>query len=281
MDVASGSDAASKPVPQAGAALPAQQNGTAYNGAEAGDPFGIDAEVLVGDIRDAVDDFCADGFDALTRCLLSDLPLSGEEQRQEVLEGTEALYQNVKARLDTQMELLQGHALHGCLQIPPGLDVQQAPQPECGDAAADVAKAAHLKSELASLRAAVRAARSDVRQSQAQLASMDRDLAAHGDRTELEAAAAPAAGKENVAADACAIAADAARLRPLLAKAQRLVQAAKPQAQTDSVAAADQDLQKRQQSIDNGSGIDISALRAANQIMGAHAQQRQAASAGV
>ena len=49
-----------------------------------------------------------------------------------------------------------------------------------------------------------------------------------GNRTGLEAAAALAAGKENIADDACAIAADAARLRPLLAKAQRLVQAAKP-----------------------------------------------------
>lgn len=40
-------------------------------------------------------------------------------------QGTEALYQNVKARLDEQMELFQGHALHGCLQIPPGLDMAQ------------------------------------------------------------------------------------------------------------------------------------------------------------
>jgi hypothetical protein len=48
-----------------------------------------------------------------------------------------------------------------------------------------------------------------------------------GDRTGLEAAAALAAGKENIADDARAIAADAVRLRPLLAKAQRLVQAAK------------------------------------------------------
>ncbi len=45
--------------------------------------------------------------------------------------------------------------------------------------------------------------------------------------------AAPAAGKENVAEDARAIAADAARLRPLLAKAQRLqaAQAARSQPQ--------------------------------------------------
>lgn len=50
---------------------------------------------------------------------------------------------------------------------------------------------------------------------------------ASGDRTGLEAAAALAAGKENIADDARAIAADAVRLRPLLAKAQRLVQAAK------------------------------------------------------
>lgn len=99
--------------------MPAQHSGPAYDGADASDPFGIDAEVLVGDIRDAVrscahsntvapalrpaagglcsqhiswhthiqvDDFCADGFDALTRCLLSDLPLSGEEQQQEISE---------------------------------------------------------------------------------------------------------------------------------------------------------------------------------------------------
>ncbi len=31
-----------------------------------------------------VTEYCADGFDALERCLLSDLPVASEEQRQEL-----------------------------------------------------------------------------------------------------------------------------------------------------------------------------------------------------
>lgn len=45
-DVTSGSDAASRPNPDSNAAAPAEQ--------AASDPFGIDADVLIGDITDAV-----------------------------------------------------------------------------------------------------------------------------------------------------------------------------------------------------------------------------------
>ena len=46
MDVVSGSDAASRPPPDSNAAAPAEQ--------ATGDRFGLDAEMLIGDIRDAV-----------------------------------------------------------------------------------------------------------------------------------------------------------------------------------------------------------------------------------
>ena len=50
-----------------------------------------------------------------------------------------------------------------------------------GDAVtADAAAAERLKGGLVQLRAAIRAARSEVRQTHAQIAAMDRDLAAHG-----------------------------------------------------------------------------------------------------
>lgn len=131
------------------------------------------------------------------------------------------------------MGLFQGHALHGCLQIPPGLSLpevhrhfcvglllcglvsthvgtllrigvqsrcavlllavkmthnhmrsclQEQRQQQSGDGAvtADSAAAERLKGELVQLRAAIRAARSEVRQTHAQIAAMDRDLVAHG-----------------------------------------------------------------------------------------------------
>jgi hypothetical protein len=40
-------------------------------------------------------------------------------------QASEALCEHTRARLDEQMGLFQGHALHGCLQIPPGLDLSQ------------------------------------------------------------------------------------------------------------------------------------------------------------
>jgi hypothetical protein len=49
-----------------------------------------------------------------------------------------------------------------------------------GGATADPAAAERLKAELVELRASIRAARSAVRQTRAQMAAMDRDLATHG-----------------------------------------------------------------------------------------------------
>lgn len=58
---------------------------------------------------------------------------------------------------------------------------QQQQQQSGGDAVtADAAAAERLKGELVQLRAAIRAARSEVRQTHAQIAAMDRDLAVHG-----------------------------------------------------------------------------------------------------
>ncbi len=57
--------------------------------------------------------------------------------------------------------------------------VQSPPSSE-GDAPPAESEA-QLKGELAGLRAAIQAARSDVRQMRAQLAAMDRDLALHGE----------------------------------------------------------------------------------------------------
>ena len=40
-------------------------------------------------------------------------------------QASEALCEHTRARLDEQMGLFQGHALHGCLQIPPGLSLPE------------------------------------------------------------------------------------------------------------------------------------------------------------
>jgi hypothetical protein len=64
--------------------------------------------------------------------------------------------------------------MQSCLQ-----EQQQQPSGE-GGVTADSAAAERLKGELVQLRAAIRAARSEVRQTHAQIAAMDRDLAAHG-----------------------------------------------------------------------------------------------------
>jgi hypothetical protein len=60
MDVVSGSDAASRPPPDSNAAAPAEQ--------ATGDRFGLDAAMLVGDIRDAVR-VAEDGRSHNERCL--------------------------------------------------------------------------------------------------------------------------------------------------------------------------------------------------------------------
>lgn len=177
------------------------------------------ASAFCDDLHNAVDFYCADGFDILDSTLREQRgAVLTPEQQSAVLHGTSQLYLALRGEVDAQLQKFEAYALETCLHVPAGLLVATSAAAADGDAAAtvDEAEEAAVDQQLAQLRRQIVAAKQTGRKLAAEVGRYDNALERYSASLAGLAGVVPSAlgaGKENaVAEDSRALAAGAMAL---------------------------------------------------------------------
>ncbi|KAL4426023.1 hypothetical protein ABPG75_010039 [Micractinium tetrahymenae] len=211
--------------PQAMQPPPQQQGGEAQAQlpADGAPPAATQLHMRAGafcdDLHNAVDFYCADGFDILDSTVRDQRgAVLTPEQQSAVLHGTSQLYLALRGEVDAQLQKFETYALETCLHVPAGLLVEAASSAAAdGDAAAvDEAEEAAVDEQLAQLRQQIAATKQKGRKLAAEVARYDAALERYSASMAGLAGVVPSAlgaGKENaVAEDSQALAAGAMAL---------------------------------------------------------------------
>ncbi|CAL8467265.1 g6801 [Coccomyxa elongata] len=222
---------------------------------------------LLDDIMNTVSDYCEEGFDALEKCILSNIQVD-EFQARLFLQGSAHLFRQLQADLAKHMQEFERAALRTSLNIPAGLILNQAALAEDGPrfTAEDEQR---VDSQLSKLRQEIQEVRQARRDVEAQKAAIDREIRSYGDTSDLAAVTEAAAGKENLAEDAHALAAAAVQLAALLPRI-RAKQAQRDAAAADATSIADpkqaallaeRDIMQRKTAMGSMNAADLRNLR--------------------
>lgn len=176
---------------------------------------------IIGDVSNAVLEYCAQGLDAMEECAASSLSLE-QAELDSLLQGTVQLHQTLQTKLKQQLQAFEQYAAETCLHIPAGLMPSEVTLPQTSGQSDDKSER-ELDMQLASLRAQILITQRAQRQAKQEIARLDQELVACGSATQLAAVtAASGPEKENLAEGASAIVTAALQLQPLLARAQNL-----------------------------------------------------------
>ncbi|KAL4425160.1 hypothetical protein ABPG77_008265 [Micractinium sp. CCAP 211/92] len=168
------------------------------------------------DLHNAVDFYCADGFDTLDSTLREQRgSVLTPEQQSAALHGTSQLYLALRGEVDAQLQKFETYALETCLHVPAGL-LSAAAGHSNAAAPVDEAEEAAVDEQLAQLRRQIVAVKQTGRKLAAEVSRYDAALERYGASLAGLAGVVPSAlgaGKENaVMEDSRALAAGAMAL---------------------------------------------------------------------
>ncbi|DBA94361.1 hypothetical protein WJX77_003460 [Trebouxia sp. C0004] len=176
---------------------------------------------IIGDVSNAVLEYCAQGLDAMEECAASSLSLA-QAELDSLLQGTAQLHQILQTKLKQQLQAFEQYAGETCLHIPAGLMSAEVTLPQTSGQSDDKSER-ELDMQLASLRGQILMTQRAQRQAIQEIARLDQELVSCGSAAQLAAVtAASGPEKENLAEGVSAIVTAALQLQPLLARAQTL-----------------------------------------------------------
>ncbi|DBA89736.1 hypothetical protein WJX79_000816 [Trebouxia sp. C0005] len=176
---------------------------------------------IIGDVSNAVLEYCAQGLDAMEECAASSLSLE-QAELDSLLQGTAQLYHVLQTKLKQQLQAFEQYTGETCLHIPAGLMPAEVTLPQTSEQSIDKSER-ELDMQLASLREQILMTQREQRQAKQEIARLHQELVSCDSAAQLAAVtAASGPEKENLVEGASAIVTAALQLQPLLARAQKL-----------------------------------------------------------